>query len=113
MPHLIDIIWIGNDCLLRITGVKGASNGVYLNSASGEVTLVDASTETQITGATWPLALSYVSGSNGDYEVVLPKTVVVTEGQALRADTTIDGGTGLFLSIRLPCVAEYRDGSES
>lgn len=106
----IETLWIDNDNLLRVTGVRGGANDVYLNAASAEVTLVDADTGTALSGQSWPLALPYISGSNGDYEVTLPFAIQTTDKQQIRAEVVIDGGAGLRLSIRQPVVASYRVG---
>jgi hypothetical protein len=103
-------LWIGNDNLFRISGAQSGSNLLYLNSATASITLRDKISGDTITGASWPLSLSYISGSNGSYEATLPDTLVLTDWQRLTSEVSLDGGAGLLLSLKLPTVARERDG---
>lgn len=105
----VELLLINNDCLLRVTGVRG-TNGVYLNGATASVTLLDLTSEDEIAGETWPLSMSWVSGSNGNYEVLLTDSLQLSNNQSVRADIEINGGAGLRLSIRQPVRATYRTG---
>jgi hypothetical protein len=54
------------------------------NSATIDVTVVDAVTGQEIDGQSWPLTLDYVSSSAGHYEGILTHALEVVEGQNLR-----------------------------
>jgi|SRR5687768_790342 len=105
----IETYFIDNDNMLQISGVRDAANGLYLNGASLEVTLIDAATETEIAGQVWPAAMSYVNGSNGVYRLTLEYDLDVTSQQALIA-RLVGSPNGLRLSLRIPVVASYRQG---
>lgn len=90
-----EIIYISSDNIIEVTGVLNVPAGTYINNASVTVTLVDATTGVEVTGQTWPLALSYVSGSNGDYRGTLTDSMVLSNSQELIAKVTVDGGAGL------------------
>jgi len=105
----IETYFIGNDNMLQISGVRDAANGIYLNNASLQVTLIDAATETEIAGQAWPAAMSYVSGSDGVYRLTLEYDLDVISRQVLIAQ--LEGSpNGLRLSLRIPVVASYRQG---
>jgi hypothetical protein len=109
MPE-VETYFIDNDNLIKLTGLQDAANNIYLNAASVTVTIVDATTESEISGQTWPTTMTYVSGSNGDYQATLEFDLVVIDTQSLRADIVADAGAGLRLSLRVPVVAAYRQG---
>ena len=99
--------WIGSDNLFEVTGAQNVLTGDFLNSATVQVTVVDATTETEVNGETWPLTLSYVAASNGDYRGVLSDQLVLQEQQSLRYDVVVDAGAGLRREWRLFGIAEY------
>lgn len=68
---MVDILFVANSNLLRVDGLKDESSGGYINDADVEVTLKDAN-GVEVVGASWPIAASYITGSNGRYEAVLP-----------------------------------------
>lgn len=106
----LETYYIDNDNLLRLSGLGDAANGIYLNGASVTVTIVDAATETEITGQTWPATMSYVNSSNGVYQCTLEYDLNVTEQQTLIGLVVADAGSGLRLSLRVPIIALYRQG---
>lgn len=76
----------GSDNLVEWSGMTETSDGAYLNGATVTMTLYSGYSRaeatgvvsgTVITGAT-SLALSYVSGSNGTYQGVIPSTVTLS-----------------------------------
>jgi hypothetical protein len=83
-----------NDNLLEVFGLKDEAAGTFLNSATVTVTVTDLKS-VQVTGETWPLAMAFVAGSNGDYRATLKDTLGFTAGQEYVADIIADGGTGL------------------
>lgn len=87
-------LYVGNDMLLTVSGLKAQTTGNWINNATVTCTLLDAAGD-QIPGATWPLTLSYVAGTNGNYRVVLPDTLSLVAGEALRCHVTADAGDGL------------------
>lgn len=105
----IETYFIDNDNMLQISGVRDAASGLYLNNASLEVTLIDAATEAEIAGQTWPAAMSYVNGSDGVYRLTLEYDLDVAAQQALIAKLA-GSPNGLRLSLRIPVVAAYRQG---
>lgn len=100
------ILYEANDNILRVTGATSISLetglAVYLDAqALVTVTVVDVDTGEEIAGQTWPMALNYVAGSDGDYLAVLPDVLVVVPGQALRAHIELDNGANQHGELEL------------
>lgn len=72
-------------------------------SASVSVTLLDWLTGEEVAGETWPLALTYIPGSQGDFHTVLRDTLTVTLGQLLRMTLTMDNGVDQARVLSLRC----------
>lgn len=109
MPE-IETLYIDNDNLLKLSGLRDAANGIYLNGASVSVTLVDAATEVAIAGQTWPATMDHIANSNGNYQCTLEYDLIVSPQQPLIAKVVADAGVGLRLSLRVPVLASYREG---
>ena len=109
MPE-IETLFIDNDNLIKLSGLRDAAHGIYLNGASVSVTLIDAATETEILGQTWPATLEHIADSNGDYQCTLEYDLAVMPQQPLIAKVVANAGADLRLSLRIPVVASYRVG---
>ena len=89
-------LYVGNDNLLEVTGLKNQAEDTYLNAATVTVTLIDPTASPQeVAGETWPLSLAYVSGSDGDYRATLADTLSLSRSTKYVAQISADGGTGL------------------
>lgn len=105
-----ETLFIDNDNLIKLTGLRDAANGLYLNGASVSLTLVDAVSEAEVAGQTWPTTMEHVTDSDGDYQCTLEYDLVVLPGQSLIAKVVANAGDGLRLSLRVPVVACHRHG---
>lgn len=103
MPWYLD-----SDQLVTIDGLADPVTGTYVNTATITVTMYQADGTTQVTGQSWPLTLSYVSSSNGNYRGMLEDTRVLEEGKIYWLDVEADAGGGLIKSWRWYDVARYR-----
>lgn len=104
---MIESIYLDNDNLLTVDSVSDATDGMYINDATVTCTLTDTE-DNEVTGQAWPLALSYVSGSNGKYQGLLEDSLVLTKDVKYLAKITIDGGSDLIANFRKPLFASYR-----
>lgn len=100
---------LNTDDRLLLTGLAtinvstGAST--YLTgSATVTVTVLDRTTQVAVAGETWPVALSYITGSSGDFHGVLRDTLTVVEYQQLDVRVIIDNGTDQKRTLILPCL---------
>ena len=105
-----EIFYRNNDNLLTLTDLKDAANEININGASVSVTVVDAATEDEIVGETWPVTMSYVNESNGTYRATLSHELVVDNQQVLIGIVTVDAGEGLYMSLRVPILVLEREG---
>lgn len=105
------IVYLANDnrlLLQRAHTYDAAGDKVYLDgSVTVQVTLTDTSSSV-IAGETWPLALIYIQGSQGDFQGVLRNELTLSEGQTIYAELTIDAGTDQFASLRGTLLVQRR-----
>lgn len=79
MARLTSSIYIGNTSIVVIDGLADA-DGAYQNDATVTVeSMVDQATETSVPNVTLPIAMSYVSGTNGRYEGLIPYNATLVE----------------------------------
>ena len=90
-------LYMDNDNLLSVTGLKNASSGSYMNDATVTATLVD-STGTTVTGQTFPVTLSYVADTDGNYQATLDDALSLTEGSVYTATISATTSSGLTAS---------------
>ncbi len=77
-----------NDHIISMTGLKRTDTDAFVNDAStAEVTLRDEAGD-PLAGASWPLTLAYIVASDGNYEAVLDKAVVLVIGEFYDAEFT-------------------------
>jgi len=90
---LVFTLYAGNTTIFEVQSLTHSVDGTPINNATVTVELQDPD-GAQVTGETWPLAMSYVSGSNGVYRATLPSTLVVTTGVGYTAIVKADDGSG-------------------
>lgn len=104
----VTTLYVGNDTVLEVRGLKNETTGGFLNAATVTATVVDAEGN-QVTGQSWPLTLAYVTGSDGIYRATLAYTVGLVSGARYTAQFTANSGAGLRASWSAPCLARHRD----
>lgn len=110
----VQVLAYRNAMLVEVLGVYDVAlttdpaSPVYLNSKTVQVTLYreDGSTPANVT---WPLTLSYVAASNGDYRGTVVYTVGLRPGDRGRAVVTFDGGGDLRGEWEFPFVVQTRE----
>lgn len=100
-------LYVGNDNVITLNGLID-SDGSYVNSATVVVTLVEANTLVEIVGESWPLTMTYIAASNGDYKATLADTLAISNGDELTAYVDADGGAGKHAYWEIPVLAETR-----
>jgi len=120
---LLDAIGIGDDMQARLVFRKNTDNRLYVTgartrnlstgvvayldgSATVTATVLDRLTQVALTGETWPVALTYITASDGDYHGPLRDSLVVTTFQLLDVVVTIDNGTDQKRTIVLQPIVE-------
>jgi hypothetical protein len=99
--------YYANDHELTATGTQDSA-GVYLNSATVIATMIDAATAVEVPGQTWPLTLSYVADSDGDYSGVIEYDLAVVAGQRLLLLVTVNAGVGARGNWEIPVLVRAR-----
>jgi hypothetical protein len=84
-------VFVGNTNILDLLGLKNATTGAWINDATVTLTVKDA-VGAEITGESWPQAMNYVSGSNGDYRAILEDDLEFTPKQTYYAHIRADAG---------------------
>lgn len=86
------VVYVGNTNIIEITGLKSAVEGSYVNDADVTVTVKDAD-DNAVSGQTWPAAMAYVAGSNGNYRGILEDDLALVDGSQYVAVIDADAGT--------------------
>lgn len=102
------VLYVGNDTVLEVKGLKDEVAGDFLNAATVQATLYDAAGQT-VGGQSWPQTLAYVTGSDGIYRATMSYLTSLVAGQRYNARITADGGSGLRAQFDVPCLARARD----
>ena len=90
-------LYIDNDNLLSVTGLKNASSGSYMNDATVTATLADLDGNA-VSGQTFPVTLSYVADTDGNYQATLEDALSLTEGSVYKATISATTSSGLTAS---------------
>lgn len=87
-------LYVGNDLVIKLSALTNVETGAFINAAAVSVTLSDR-IGVEVPGETWPLALAYVTGSDGIYRATLKDTLDIIVGKTYTAEIIADGGDGL------------------
>jgi len=101
------IIYLSNDNLLSIEGLKNSSSGSFMNSATVTATLKDSG-GTSVTGQTFPITLSYITATNGNYQATLEDTLNMVADNIYTATITATSSGGLYAQWDLQLTATKR-----
>lgn len=88
----IDVIFESNSNTIIVDELRKASDDTYVNDATISLTLKDANGD-DVTGETWPVAGSYISGSNGRYQANMSSSVNISAGDRVTAEITATSGS--------------------
>jgi len=91
---MIQVIYLESSELIELIGLIDTSGpaDVYVNDADCTLRVLDAS-GAEVAGENWPITMSYVAGSNGDYQATIGHTVQLIEGQEYAAKIVADSGS--------------------
>jgi hypothetical protein len=84
-------LYLNNDTTVTVTGLKNTSLDTYINNATATFTLKDSS-GTTVAGMTFPLTMTYISASNGDYLATLQGALSLVEETQYVGEVTIVSG---------------------
>lgn len=101
------IIYEDNDNVIEVSELKDQVADTFLNNQIVEVTIKDLD-GTELSGQTWPISLSYVSGSNGKYRATLPDTLAFDSDKEYVAEVDVQAGAGKSAKFILDLVIRDR-----
>lgn len=103
-------LYVGNTSIIELDGLAD-QDGVYQNDATVTLeTLVDKRTGAEVQGISLPLTLSYVSGSNGKYQGMIPHDADVTAGRVYIATILAISSAGQRAQWTETVLAQVRQG---
>jgi hypothetical protein len=103
----IHILYLGNNSIVDVTGLRNEHTGEFVNDADLSMTLLDK-TGAPVGGANWPAAFQYMADSNGVYRATLPHTLAIAEGERYVARVVANATLGLRAQWDLLCVGRLR-----
>jgi len=83
--------FVANTNVLELLGLKSNIEGTFINDATVAVTIKDSAGE-EVEGETWPLTMTYVGSSDGDYRAILDDELPFLNKKNYKAIITADGG---------------------
>lgn len=84
------VAFVANTNVLELRGLQAAIDQTYVNDASVTVTIKD-DCGNNVAGQTWPAAMNYVTGSNGDYRLIVASTLQIKSGKKYFAEISATG----------------------
>jgi hypothetical protein len=86
--------FVANTNVLDLTGLKNELTDAFINDATVTVTVKDAS-GAQVSGQAWPLTMSYVALSDGNYRAFLSSALPFAAKAKYTAYIEANGGANL------------------
>lgn len=80
-----------NTNALDLIGLKMHDNGEFINDAVCTFVIKDKA-GVEVAGTTWPQVMSYIAGSDGNYQGILPYNLEMTGGKMYTAIIDAQGG---------------------
>lgn len=103
-------LYIENDNLLKMVGLKDLRTGQFVNNATVQATVMDLD-DNPVSGQIWPTPMTYVATSNGDYEAVMEDGLVLTDNQQYKAEVEVDAGSDKIAKFTVDLQARVRGTS--
>lgn len=106
----VEILFIDNTMILDLVGLKSEVEDAFINAgATVSVTLKDKDGN-NVSGQSWPAAMSYVAASNGVWRGVLSEVLVLTAKQKYVAYIEANAGSNRVGHWEFPVKAQVRTG---
>jgi hypothetical protein len=97
---MANVIYYKNDMVLKYTAMRNPLTDLPINDAT-VTAIVKTKTGQNVAGQSWPLTLSYVAGSDGEYQGILESLLEIQIGQRVDVEITITAPGGLDGFLRL------------
>lgn len=88
-------IYLTTSNVLELQNLEDATGGspTYINDATVTATVTDKKSGDTVSGETFPVTLSYVSGTNSTYRKVLSSSMSLTKDKRYTATITATSGS--------------------
>lgn len=104
----IHTIYIGNDSVIELDGLRNELTGAPINDAAVSFRLLTEAGE-EVAGDIWPKTMTYVTGSNGDYRATAVYDMALAANGRYTAEITANAGEGLRAQWDAEVVARRRN----
>ncbi len=106
---MTDVVYLDNDNLVELDELTNSATDAYINNATVTLTAIRDGAGATVSGETFPKTMSYVTDSNGKYQAVVDKAVVLVAGQPYTAIIDAES-SGIDGHWELPLIAHVRTG---
>ena len=103
----MDVLYHRNDNLLELLGLRNEITEEFVDDATVTAVVKDRQ-GTEIGGQSWPLAMTYVTASEGNYLGVIDAALDVEPSDRVIAEITIAVTGGLEAFFKLPLIVKER-----
>lgn len=101
-------LYVGNDHILLLEGLKDTLTDTFINDATVTATLRKAIGST-VSGQSWPTTMDYVASSDGNYQAILDDSLDIHSGLTYVLEISVDAGSDSKAFFREEIVASYRE----
>lgn len=105
---MAEVLFSHNDHTIKLLGLKDGKTGNFVNNATVEATIYNSRGE-PLAGVTWPIPMSYVADSDGDYQGDLDEEFVASLGSGYYMITDASAAPDVKGRWRTPIRVENRE----
>ena len=104
--RLSEIVYVGNDNIIELRGLKDEATDTWVNDATVTMTVIVAGSSA-VGGDSWPKVMDYVPGSDGVYRAMIGHAAQIVDGGRYEAviDVVI---SGLHARWQTPLIGKAR-----
>lgn len=103
----VQVVYLETSELVELQSLKDEVSDAFVNAATVALTFLDSS-GAEVSGETWPIAMDYVAGSDGNYQATVSENVDFQEGAMYFAKIVATSG-GVQLTKRTPVRAIWNE----
>lgn len=105
-------VFVANTNILDLVGLKNELTEAFINGATVTVT-IETKAGVEVAGQTWPLTMSYVAASDGNYRAFISEDVEFVAKSNYVAIIDADGGANLVGHWEFPFKPLTRTGDDA
>lgn len=100
MSRNINLYGGSNSLDIEIRGLKNSVSGDYIVDAIVTATIYEEDGTTEVSGVTWPVSMSYIAASNGNYSGTVDsdsEIVIGSKYKVVVSATDLEGNKGEWI----------------